>query len=308
MLDNILNSVKRSAEKVQRRGEEVAQSAKLRVEIYQLSRELDGLYARLGRAFHADADDKILSELRQDVGRLDEEIAAREQLIIELSEVSGQEQADAHINHAEAVQAAAERTRYSETTQASTAPTIVQILRTNAETGTEVKVEQELSAATAATTQPNLGDLLDLSSDTRHPVPPSDAPISAAATAPRRTTPSLSTAPSYAPQVAEGSAELSTPTAIVERNASGAVPTEASRIWRAKEEARMTDEPNIGTTEVNPAGPDGENVGMDLGKELPDRKDYSGVGDEAERDKMRRHPFTLKEGDKAERNPDPLDK
>ena len=60
---------------------------------------------------------------------------------------------------------------------------------------------------------------------------------------------------------------------------------------------------------VNPVGPNDEAVMDDPSKELPPRKrDYSGVGDEAERDHMRRHPFTLEEGEKASRNPDPLDK
>ena len=68
MLDNLLNSVKKGAEKVQRRGEEVAQIARLKMEIFQLSRELDGHYARLGRAYHDGKDVDILSGIREDTG------------------------------------------------------------------------------------------------------------------------------------------------------------------------------------------------------------------------------------------------
>ncbi len=106
MLDNIFSSVKRGAEKVQRRGEEVAHSARLRLEVYQLSRELDSLYARLGRAYHAGADAARARGLREEVRRLDEEIAARERLIAELNAGRPRE-----LRGAEAVHAAAARTR-----------------------------------------------------------------------------------------------------------------------------------------------------------------------------------------------------
>lgn len=84
MLDNILNTVKRGAERVQRRGEEVAHATRLRMEVFQLSRELDALYARLGRSYHAGADVEVLSGVREDIRRVEEEIRARERLITEL--------------------------------------------------------------------------------------------------------------------------------------------------------------------------------------------------------------------------------
>lgn len=283
MLDNILNSVKRGAEKVQRRGEEVAQSARLRLEIYQLARELDGLYARLGRAYHAGADQAVLDELRDDVGRLNEEIESREQLIAELGEVEEEE------THSEAVQAAAARTRSGE---------VLEIVSANPVFLTDT--------AASADSEPNLGDLPDLSRDMAHPVPPSDAPSTSLPSNP----PPLSSAPpasSNAPRFVEHSAtpDLTTPD-LAATPPTVTPSTAASRIWRAKEQDRMNDDqPNA---PVKPDGPDGDAVMTDLGKELPDRKDYSGVGDEAERDKMRRHPITLEEGERAERNPDPLDK
>lgn len=84
MLDNILNTVKRGAERVQRRGEEVAHATRLRMEVFQLSRELDALYARLGRSYHAGAEVEVLNGVREDIRRVEEEIRARERLITEL--------------------------------------------------------------------------------------------------------------------------------------------------------------------------------------------------------------------------------
>jgi hypothetical protein len=86
MLDNILNSVKRGAERVQRRGEEVAQVARLRLEIFQLGREVDSHFARLGRAYHAGAEKDTLSGIQDEIRRTEEEISARERLISELGE------------------------------------------------------------------------------------------------------------------------------------------------------------------------------------------------------------------------------
>ncbi|GGK97767.1 hypothetical protein [Deinococcus radiotolerans] len=86
MLDNILNTVKRGAERMQRRGEEVASATRLRVEIFSLSRELDALYGRLGRSYHAGADHDVLGGVQEDIRRVEEEIKARERLIEELGE------------------------------------------------------------------------------------------------------------------------------------------------------------------------------------------------------------------------------
>ncbi|MFT2719972.1 hypothetical protein ACMT4L_08220 [Deinococcus sp. A31D244] len=94
MLDNILNTVKRGAERVQRRGEEVAHATRLRMEVFQLSRELDALYARLGRSYHAGADVEVLSGVREDIRRVEEEIRARERLITELGADAEQTEQD----------------------------------------------------------------------------------------------------------------------------------------------------------------------------------------------------------------------
>ncbi|WP_019587296.1 hypothetical protein [Deinococcus apachensis] len=91
MLDNILNSVRRGAERVQRRGEEVAQGTRLRLEVFQLTRELDSLYARLGRSYHAGAAPEVLSGIQDDLRRVDEEISARERLLRELDHAEAQQ-------------------------------------------------------------------------------------------------------------------------------------------------------------------------------------------------------------------------
>ncbi|MBB5236045.1 hypothetical protein [Deinococcus budaensis] len=96
MLDNLLNSVRRGAGRVQRRGEEVAQTTRLRLEVFQLTRELDALYARLGRSYHAGADLEVLQGVQEDIRRVDEEISARERLIRELSHEAGAYGADPH--------------------------------------------------------------------------------------------------------------------------------------------------------------------------------------------------------------------
>lgn len=102
MLDNLLNTVKKGAEKVQRRGEEVAQVARLKMEIFQLSRELDGQYARLGRAYHDGKEVDILTGIREEIRHTEEEIKARERLITELGETPDPRPDDTSIQKAPA--------------------------------------------------------------------------------------------------------------------------------------------------------------------------------------------------------------
>ena len=180
MLDNLLNTVKRSAEKVQRRGEEVAQSARLRLEVYQLSRELDGLYNRLGRAYHAEADPAVLESVRDEVRRLDEEIAARERLIAELGEVPDDAPAQDPHHH---IHAAAARTRTDQTPPAQISST--QTSSTASAHPPGVELTKPAGAASTPAAEPNLGDLPDVGRDAAHPVPPSDAPaVTSAGNAP----------------------------------------------------------------------------------------------------------------------------
>lgn len=94
MIDNILNTVRQGVEKVQRRGEEMTQVARLKVEVYQLGRELEGHFARLGRAYHGGADQDLLESVREDIRRTEDEIRARERLISELGDDPGDEGRD----------------------------------------------------------------------------------------------------------------------------------------------------------------------------------------------------------------------
>lgn len=91
MIDGFLNGLRRTGERVQRRSEEVAQAARLRLEIFQLGRELDAMYARLGRAYHGNASVSSLEEIRAEIARVDEEIAARERLMAELGSAAEHE-------------------------------------------------------------------------------------------------------------------------------------------------------------------------------------------------------------------------
>ncbi|WP_424950207.1 hypothetical protein [Deinococcus sp.] len=84
MIDGFLNTLRKTGERVQRRGETVAQAARLRLDIFQLGREHDALYARLGRAYHGNASVSTLEEIRAEISRVDEEISAREKLLAEL--------------------------------------------------------------------------------------------------------------------------------------------------------------------------------------------------------------------------------
>ena len=101
MIDGFLSTLRKTGERVQRRGEEVAQGARLRLDIFQLGRELDALYARLGRAYHSNAEVSTLEEIRAEIARVDEEIAARELLMTELgAELGGAGASSAGINAA----------------------------------------------------------------------------------------------------------------------------------------------------------------------------------------------------------------
>lgn len=89
MIENILSSLRRGADRARARGEEVAQATRLRFEVFQLGRELDALYGRLGRAYHSGAPQEVLLPIREEIARVDEEIAARERLIAEIQAHEG---------------------------------------------------------------------------------------------------------------------------------------------------------------------------------------------------------------------------
>ncbi|MFB9992948.1 hypothetical protein ACFFLM_13315 [Deinococcus oregonensis] len=225
MLDNILNSVRRGAERVQRRGEEVAQVTKLRVEVFQLTREQDGLYARLGRSFHAGADQSVLQTVQEDIRRIDDEISARERLIQELNT------------------AAAEST----------------------ESGAVVQQESRVQPTTTPGT----------------------------ATEP--------TVPDAMPRPTQSVQPPSTQTNPVHINPVHINPVQINPVQIGKEAQPMThndDKPTFTTPNPTVQHSDEKLIPTDAAV---------GVGNEAERNKLYRHPNELEEGENASRHPDPLD-
>ncbi len=85
MLDNVFSSVRRGVERARVRGEEAYQTTRLRLEIFNLNREQDLLFGRLGRAYHGGADVGVLAQIQVEIRRVDDEIRSREALIAELS-------------------------------------------------------------------------------------------------------------------------------------------------------------------------------------------------------------------------------
>ena len=208
MIDGILHRLRRTGERVQRRSEEVAQSARLRLDVFQLNRELDALYARLGRSYHAQGAVSVLEGIRADIGRVEDEIASRERLLSELSDTQVQEPEEGQA-----------------TPSAAPAPS-------------ELRISPFVPIAS---TLPSSG----------HSAPPAQAALS---------------------------------------------------VWHEKEAARMSSENNV---------PEGSSVpGNPNESGNPEKPEVTGnavgVGDEAARERLYRHPNTLKEGEAASRSPDPL--
>ena len=85
MLDNVFSSVRRGVQQARVRGEEAYQTTRLRLEIFNLNREQDLLFGRLGRAYHGGADVAVLAQIQTELRRVEDEIRGREALIAELS-------------------------------------------------------------------------------------------------------------------------------------------------------------------------------------------------------------------------------
>lgn len=85
MLDNVFSNLRRGVERVRVRGEEAYQTGRLRLEIFNLHREQDVLFGRLGRAYHGGSDPAVLAQIQLEIRRIDEEVRSREALIEELS-------------------------------------------------------------------------------------------------------------------------------------------------------------------------------------------------------------------------------
>ena len=78
LLGSIKETLRSSTEGLMQRGEDLAYTARLRMEIAQYGRDLDSLYARLGRAYHRRADFEVLEVIEQEIRRIEADIEQRE--------------------------------------------------------------------------------------------------------------------------------------------------------------------------------------------------------------------------------------
>lgn len=82
---DIVSRLQQGLHTARERGEELAQAARMRVEVFTLGREQEALYARLGRAYHDGASSEVLEGIQGELRRVAEEIAARERILGELA-------------------------------------------------------------------------------------------------------------------------------------------------------------------------------------------------------------------------------
>ncbi|WP_261664506.1 hypothetical protein [Deinococcus sp. Marseille-Q6407] len=78
VLDSLKETLLNRTEGLRQRGSQLAQSARLRMEVMQYGRDLESLYARLGRAYHHHADREILAMIEQEITQVERDIALRE--------------------------------------------------------------------------------------------------------------------------------------------------------------------------------------------------------------------------------------
>jgi hypothetical protein len=250
MIDGFLNTLRKTGERVQRRGEEVAQAAKLRLDVFQLNRELDALYARLGRAYHSSAAVSTLEEIRTEISRVDEEIAAREKLMAELGADLDGVTADAPepgVNLSKAAVAPA--------TDAQDSPAA-----RDAQTALSVWRQKEAT---------RMSDSTDMKTGTQ--------------TTGTMTTGTLTTGPAT-DATGRPDGETADPTTTAGGDPHAPVYSDSK-------------DGSGHVTHPNEAG---------HGDKLQPTPDTASMGDEAARDRMSRHENTLKEGELATRDPDPL--
>lgn len=82
---DIVSRLQQGLHTARERGEELAQAARMRVEVFTLGREQEALYARLGRAYHDGASPEVLEGIQGELRRVSEEIAARERVLGEIA-------------------------------------------------------------------------------------------------------------------------------------------------------------------------------------------------------------------------------
>lgn len=78
VLDSLKETLLSRTEGLRQRGGQLAQTARLKMEVMQYSRDLESLYARLGRAYHHRAADEILGLIEQEIAQVERDIALRE--------------------------------------------------------------------------------------------------------------------------------------------------------------------------------------------------------------------------------------
>lgn len=78
VLDSLKETLLSRTEGLRQRGEQLAHTAKLKMEVMQYSRDLESLYARLGRAYHKRSDVEILNLIEQEIRQVEADIALRE--------------------------------------------------------------------------------------------------------------------------------------------------------------------------------------------------------------------------------------
>ncbi|MFC6592471.1 hypothetical protein ACFP81_11015 [Deinococcus lacus] len=86
LVGNIVDTLRSGVEELRQKGEELTQSARLRMDIAQRHRELETLYTRLGRAYHSGTAPEVLEVIQQEIREVDRDIAAREKQLSNLGE------------------------------------------------------------------------------------------------------------------------------------------------------------------------------------------------------------------------------
>lgn len=78
VLGSLKGTLLARTEGLRQRGEHLAQTARLKMEVMSYSRDLESLYARLGRAYHNRAASEILALIEQEIAQVEGDIALRE--------------------------------------------------------------------------------------------------------------------------------------------------------------------------------------------------------------------------------------